>query len=193
MSLQFQTVILAAGASLAIQTRGKVFVCDSATDNFNIRADNSAEITMAAKRVFGSSTSPEFGRITIRNTSVATNTITFAITLQDVKIEQAVSSVIATITVAAQKNAPTTVSGSGIIALGSGSSTAAITNTGGKQFAVRNHATSVGTLQIKDGSGNIMDVLAPGDPPWTLETSGTFILTASGGACDYSWNKVIYL
>jgi hypothetical protein len=37
------------------------------------------------------------------------------------------------------------------VALGSGASTAAITNTNGKQFAVRNHASSTGSLQIKDG------------------------------------------
>lgn len=93
---------------------------------------------------------------------------------------------------ASSSSAPTTVAGSGIVSLADAASSAAITNVKGKQFAVRNHASSAGNLQIKDGSGNIMDVLAPGDPAWTLETSGTFILTASGGAVNYSWAKVVY-
>ena len=193
MSQQYQTITLAVGESRSLNTRGRVFAVDSSTDNFQLRFNDQAEITASSKRIFGSVDSPEFSRVTLRNTSVSANTITYGISFQQIKIETSVASVIANITVAAMKHAPSTTLGSGIVALADTASSAAITNTNGKQFAVRNHTTSVGSLQIKDASGNIMDVLAPGDPPWTLETSGTFILTASGGACDYSWGKLIYV
>lgn len=193
MSQEYKTITLAVGETRSLATRGRVFAVDSATENFGLRFENNAEITASSKRIFGSVDSPEFNRVTLRNTGVGANTITYAVSFQQIKIETSVASIIANITVAAMKHAATTTLGSGIITLGSGASSAAITNVNGKQFAVRNHATSAGSLQIKDASGNIMDVLAPGDPPWTLETSGTFILTASGGACDYSWAKLIYV
>lgn len=192
MSQEYKTITLAVGESRSLSTRGRVFAVDSATDNFALRFENQAEIVGSSKRIFGSVDSPEFNRVTIRNTSVIANTITYAVSSQQIKLETAVASIVASVTISAMKHSPTTTLGSGIITLGSGASSLAITNTNGKQFAVRNHSTSVGTLQIKDASGNIMDVLAPGDPPWTLETSGTFHLTASAGACDYSWSKVIY-
>lgn len=192
MSQEYKTITLAVGETRSLATRGRVFAVDSATENFGLRFENQAEITASSKRIFGSVDSPEFNRVTLRNTGVGANTITYAVSFQQIKIETSVASIIANITVAAMKHAATTTAGSGIITLASGASSAAITNTNGKQFAVRNHASSVGNLQIKDASGNIMDVLAPGDPPWTMETSGTFILTASGGSCDYSWGKLIY-
>lgn len=192
MSLNYQSMTLAVGESRAIHTRGKVFVCDTATTGFMLRIENNAEIPMEAKRVVGSSTSPEFSRVTVRNSGVVPNTIVWAITSQDVQIEKQIASINATVTVAAQKNAPTSIAGSGLQVLTAGNSTGAITNPNGKQFFVRNHPASAGVLQIKDGAGNLMDALNPGDPAWTVETSGTFILTASGGNCTYSWGKVIY-
>lgn len=192
MSAEYKTIIMAVGQTVSLNTRGRVFAVDSATDIFALRFDNAAEITASSKRIFGSVDSPEFSRVTLRNTSVSANTITYAVSYQQLKIETSVASIIATVTVAAMKHAPSTTLGSGLVALADATSSAAITNTNGKQFAVRNHASSTGALQIKDASGTIMDVLQPGDPAWTLETSGTFILTASGGAVNYSWAKVIY-
>lgn len=191
MNLNYTSVTLLAGQSYAIHQTGRVFACDSATADFALRFDNQAEITASAKRVFGSSTSPAFGRVTIRNTSGSTNTIVFAISFQDIKIEQQIASIIATITVAASRNAATTNSGSGIVALAS-NATATFTNTNRKQITIRNRSSSTGNLQIQDASGNIMDELAPGDPAWTVESSGTFIIKAVGGAVDYTVGQVTY-
>lgn len=191
MNLNYVSITLAAGASYAIHQPGRVFACDSSTADFALRFDNQAEITASSKRVFGSSTSPAFSRVTLRNTSGSSNTIVFAISFQDIKIEQQIASIIATITVAASRNAATTNSGSGITALAD-AATATFTNTNRKQIIIRNRSSSAGTLQIQDGSGNIMDELAPGDPAWTVESSGTFIIKASGGSVSYIVGQVIY-
>ena len=193
MSQEYKTITLAVGESRSLSTQGRVFAVDSATDSFALRFENQAEITASSKRIFGSVDSPEFNRVTLRNTSVVANTITYAVSFQQIKIETSVAQIIANVTISAMKHAPSTTLGSGIIALADTATSADITNVNGKQFAVRNHSTSAGSLQIKDGSGSIMDVLSPGDPPWTLETSGTFQLTADGGAVDYSWSKLIYV
>lgn len=192
MNADYKTITLAVGETRLLNTRGRVFAVDSATDAFALRFDNQAEITASSKRIFGSVDSPEFQRVTIRNPSVAANTITYAISYQQIKIETSIASVVASITVAAMKHAPSTTLGLGTPSLADGASSATITNVSGKQFFVRNLATSVGNLLIKDGSGTIMDSLAPGDPAWTLETSGSFILTASGGVVNYTGGKVIY-
>lgn len=195
MSQQYIPIVLGVGETRTLQTSGKVFVCDSSTGDFAIRFDNSAEITGSSKRAFGSSTSPTFNRVTVRNTSGVTNTVVYAISLSDIKIEQQIASVIATITVAASTNASTYTKGSGVQTLTSGAN---ISYTGldgsaaRRQIVVRNRSTSAGVLNIRDASGNIMDTLAAGDPPWTLETNGTINLHASGGDCDYTIASTFY-
>lgn len=61
-----------------------------------------------------------------------------------------------------------------------------------KQIVLRNLGTSAGTLQIKDGAGTIMALLDPGDPPWTMESNGSYTITASGGNCNYSAGETFY-
>ncbi len=106
MSQQYQTITLTPGETRSLSTRGRVFAVDSATDAFGVRFDNQSEIVASSKRIFGSVDSPEFSRVTIRNTSVVANTITYAISYQQIKIETSIAQVIAQITVAAMKNAP---------------------------------------------------------------------------------------
>ena len=164
------------------------------TGVFYVRPGGGSDLEQNAGRTFGDQ-SNEFSSLTFYNrTGTAINAYYYVGSVPyqpDPSVVAAIASLSVTVSSIITHKATTTL-GSGIVALASGASSATITNVNGKQFAVRSHTTSVGNLQIKDGSGNIMDVLAPGNPAWTLETSGSFILTASGGACDYSWAKVIY-
>ncbi len=192
MNQTYQSITLAAGESLAINKPGRVFACDTATADFALRVENQAEITASAKRVFGSSTSPTFNRLTIRNTSGAGNTIVFAISFQDIKIESQVASIVATIT-ATGKNSPTYTKGSSAT-LGAGA-TQAFTGSAGvnvrKSFSVFNtHATD--DLNIRGANGTLMHVVAA-RTGFVVESGGSITLHVPGAAAiTYAVCEVFY-
>lgn len=184
MSLIFQTIILAAGETRAINTKGRVFVCDNASGDFAIRLDQSAEITMSAKRVYGSSTSPEFKLVTVRNTQAGTNTILYAITDADVQIEKQVASVIATITVAAMKNAPTYTKGTTGTVGGGGTAFSGLNGTDvRKTFSVFNNeaAGSGKNISVQGANGTVGHIVTP-QTGYVVEAGGAITLTGSGFA-----------
>ena len=85
--------------------------------------------------------------------------------------------------------------GSGVVALAA-SASATFSGMNGqsirKQNVIRNRSGGAGTLQIKDGNGNLMDELVAGDPPWTLETNALITIAANGGAVNYSVGEIFY-
>lgn len=89
-------------------------------------------------------------------------------------------------------NLPTSLVGSGIMRLSSGETSQIFREPRRKQFAVRNHSTSTGSLLLLDADGNVFDSLASGAAPYTLETSGDFCVSASGGYCDYSVVQIVF-
>lgn len=194
MTGSFFTITVPANSSRREVVSGKFFTCVSLTNTLSVRPSNGSELDLNAGREFGDA-SQEFSALTFYNRTGAAITTTFYAGPVPYKADPSVVATIAALTVNVEStitHKATTTLGSGIIALASGGSSAAITNTNGKQITFQNHATSAGALQVKDASGNIAAVLQPGDPPFAMETSGTFILTASGGAVDYSWLKLIY-
>lgn len=188
----YQTITLAAGASFAINTRGRVFACDTATADFALRVDNQAEVTMSAKRVFGSSTSPEFSRLTLRNPSGSANTILYAISSQDLKIESQVASIVATIT-ATGKNSPTYTKGT--TASLPTTQTQAFSGSDGtnvrKSFSVFNsHLTD--DLHVRGANGILMHIVPPRQG-YPVEAGGSITLYVPGAnAITYAVCEVFY-
>lgn len=180
---------------------GKFYACISSTDVFTVRTDNGSEIDSETGHYIGDDNSPEFGKLTFYNRTASpitvvyyagmvfykpkTSTVTTVVSIGSVTITGG------SVNVPSMKEAPSTTLGSGILSLASGASTAALNNANRKMGIIRNRSTSAGNLQIKDGSGAIMDELKPGDPPWAVPTNGTFILTAVGGAVDYTFGQII--
>lgn len=156
MNASYQTITLAPGESRSFHSRGKVFACDSATDNFGVRFDDQSELTASSKRIFGSPQSPEFRRFTIHNTSGAANTIVFAVSYQSIVIEQQVASITASIT-ASGKNAPTYSKGTaGVLpATGVGVVFTGLDGTKSrKAFSIFNRETAASGLNIRVAAKN---------------------------------------
>ena len=176
----YQSITLAAGASFSLSRAGRVFACDSTTADFQIRFDNQAEMLCSSKRVFGSSTSPEFSRITFRNTNGVAITVVFAISDQDIQIEKQIAQIVANITVAASKNAATYTKGTSEAIAGGGNQ--AFTGVDGanvrKSFSVFNtHAAD--DLNILAANGTIMHVCAA-RTGFVVESGGSITLTVPG-------------
>ncbi len=189
MSQEYKTITLAAGESRAINTPGKVFVCDTSTGSFKLRAGNQAEADCSSKRVFGSSTSPRSDRFEVRNTSGANNTIIYAIADQDIWLESITTVSNLNLTTSG-KNAPTYTLGTAAIA----NVTRSGIDGGGqlrKQIIVQNR----GSAEVEVQAANFVSgfVIASGDPAFTMECGGDVKIIFNGaGTKDARIIEVFY-
>lgn len=193
MNVNYQSVTLNANEQFAINTPGKVFICDTATGPFELRAGDQAPLTMSDKRSFGSSTSPTVSRWSIKDTSGAPNTIVFGVSMADVRIETSIGTFAATVTTSG-RDASTYTKGSGVQNLTSGNS---VTYTGLDGSKVRRAirvqclALTAGSMDINDGSGNLMARLAVGGV-YERETNGSVQIFANGGDVTFCGGSTFY-
>jgi hypothetical protein len=188
---QYKTITLGAGETRSLSVKGKVFAVDTATGSFTARFDSGAPFEGAAKRVFGSSTSDYFRRITITDTSGGGNTIVYAVSTSDIRIESAVTTVITGISV---KAASTYTKMSGAPA--GATTTFSGTDSGRqrKQIIVQNREASGGNVIEVSDNTNEDDYrlrLAPGQM-WTAETNGIVKVTVPGATLEAGVFETFY-
>lgn len=199
----YRTVIIPAGSAtnpgiVREIVSGKFFATVSATDVFFVRPNQGAVMQQNQGRRFGAIEDPGFTNLTFFNYNAAAVTVNYyagAVDyVPDAAVFATISAIVSTVNVST-RNAGTYARGSDPLTLTDGNST---TRTGldgtnaRKQIVIHNLATSTGKLLIRDDAGDTMDELAPGDPPWTIETNGELILTASGGNVNLYFAEIFY-
>ncbi len=202
--ISLKEITLGPGELREFVIAGRYLRIKESTGVVKVQTDQGEFFDLEVGLAFGDETHPNFNSIFFKNPSTAVG-ISVSFYVSNVPItDSRLNTMISRTTIVGAQAALTYFIGHGSPStnLASGASSAAMVgldNSQGawvnrKQLILRNLSSSAGALWIIDWTGlSVVDVLSPGDPPWTVESSGTFYLKAVGGAVDYIHGETYYM